>query len=78
MPNKSSDIAERLSSMSTLEFLELGTDGLAYIKPVATEREDEQFYTIFAANGAHIASGQDIDVLQAIARQHNLIPLNLQ
>lgn len=77
MPNKTLDIGARLSSLSTLEFLELGTEGLAYIKPVAM-REDEQVYSIFAANGSHIASGQDVDVLQAIARQYNLIPLSLQ
>jgi len=77
MPDKILDITTRLSSLSPLEFLELGADGFAYIKPTIMV-ENEQIYSIFAANGSHIASGQNIDVLHALARQHNLVPLNLQ
>lgn len=71
------DIAERLSSLSAPEFLALGADGLAYIKPV-TSHDDQMTYAIHAADGSHIATGQDLGVLKAIAMQHNLVPMQIQ
>lgn len=71
------DIAHRLSSLSAIEFMELGADGLAYIKPVSSQ-DDTQTYSIHSANGSHIATGQDLMLLHAIAKQHNLVPMSIQ
>lgn len=71
------DMATKLASLSVVEFLALGTDGLAYIKPTDII-DDVQTYSMNAADGTHIASGQDTAVLRAIAQQQNLTAVTVQ
>lgn len=71
------NMADRLQSLSTIEFLALGMDGLAYIKPLGVI-DDVETYTVCAADGTHIATGPDAMVLKAIATQQNLTAMSIQ
>ena len=70
-------IVEKLASMSLEEFLDLGNDGLSYIKSVK-DKDGNDIYALHAANGSHIATGQDILLLKAIAVQNELTAMALQ
>jgi len=68
-------ILEKLSDLSDTEFLDLGNGGLSYIKSV--EGVDDT-YALHAADGSHIATGQDMATLHVIAKQQDLIPMTIQ
>ena len=70
-------ITQKLTRLSDDEFLGLGAGGLSYIKPI-DHQESYDLYALHGADGSHIATGQDADVLHVIARQNNLIPMTVQ
>lgn len=70
-------IVEKLIALSAREFLHLGNDGLSYIRPVGFQNGKNTF-TLCGADGSHIATGQDVETLHVIARQNNLIPMQIQ
>ena len=70
-------IIRKLANLSSEEFMDLGSDGLSYIKPVAT-KGGTALYALHSANGSHIATGQDIATLKTIAMQQSLAPMSLQ
>lgn len=65
-------IVKQLTSMSEQDFKALGSEGLAYIKLVG-KVDDVDMYAVHAADGSHIASGQDVALLRAIANQQNYV-----
>lgn len=75
--NNDDALTERLTMMSVGEFMALGTDGVAYIKPMGIV-DDAPTYAVHAADGSHIASGPDIALLRAIAGQQNLVSVMQQ
>jgi len=70
-------ILEKLSGLSDTEFLDLGNGGLSYIKSLG-DIDDVATYALHAADGSHIATGQDMATLHVIAKQQNLIPMTIQ
>ena len=68
---------EKLSALTAEEFLGLGSEGLSYIKYVG-HYDGKDTYTLFAADGSHIATGQDAETLRVIARQNSLISMSIQ
>ena len=68
---------DRLINLSHEEFLDLGSDGLSYIKYVGNQ-DGHDIYALHAANGSHIATGQDIGILKSIAGQNELAAMALQ
>lgn len=70
-------ILEKLSGLSDAEFLDLGNGGLSYIKLV-DGATDQKTYALHAADGSHIATGQDIATLHVIAKQQDLISMTIQ
>jgi hypothetical protein len=67
-------ILEKLTALTSQEFLGLGADGLGYIKAMGMN-DGKETYTLHAADGSHIATGQDVATLHIIARQNGLIPM---
>jgi len=70
-------VLQRLSTLSVQEFLDLGSDGLSYIRSAGT-RDGVENFTLCGADGSHIATGQNIQALYVIAKQHDLIPMSVQ
>ena len=75
--NAHDEMVSKLESLTSREFLALGMDGLAYIKPLG-KVNDVLTYTVHAADGTHIATGPDAMVLKAIANQQNLTAMSVQ
>jgi hypothetical protein len=71
-------IAEKLTAMTAQEFLNLGADGLAYIKNIGPNENGQDLYALFSADGGHIATGQDVEKLKIIATSQTFLPLSVQ
>lgn len=71
-------IVAQLSAMSAVDFLSLGVDGLAYIRPMVDKAGNASLYAVYAADGTEIATGSDIAILRAIAMRQNLVPMTVQ
>lgn len=70
-------ILEKLSGLTDTEFLNLGSGGLSYIKS-AGHRDNHELFALHGADGSHIATGQDVETLHVIAKQHDLLPMTIQ
>lgn len=70
-------MVRQLEKLSNEEFMNFGTDGLSYIKPVPG-KEGFKLYSLHSANGSHIATGQDLAMLQSIAAENHLVSVALQ
>lgn len=76
-PSHHDMIIHKLESLSVQEFLNLGADGLSYIKQVGSQ-DGNPLYALHSANGSHIATGSDVATLKHIALQNELAPMPLQ
>jgi hypothetical protein len=65
-------LVKKLVAMGDNDFLQFGSEGLSYIKPV-NGQNDEKVFALHAGNGAHLATSQNIDILKAYAAQHNMV-----
>lgn len=70
-------MVKRLIDLSDEEFLGFGSDGLSYIKCV-DDHQGLKLYALHSADGSHIATGQDLAAVQAIAIQNELVPVAVQ
>ena len=70
-------MAQQLAALSIEDFLNLGNDGLSYIRLV-DRRDGGQAYALYGADGSFISSKEDIEALYVTARQNNLTPLVVQ
>jgi hypothetical protein len=63
------------TGLSPEEFLQLGQDAVALIRPVSTKAG--VIYGIFSATGEHLGTAQNRATARAAAIQHNLHPVDL-
>ncbi|HEX4113516.1 MAG TPA: DUF1150 family protein [Stellaceae bacterium] len=68
-------VTERWKQLPTQEFVALGVQNLAYIKPVTVN--DHLAFAIHAADGTPMAVLDDRLVAEAAIRQHDLEPLSV-
>jgi hypothetical protein len=66
---------ERWKQLPSQEFVALGMEHLAYIKPVTVN--DHLAYAVHAADGTPMAVMDDRAVAQAAVRQHDLEPVSV-
>lgn len=64
-----------ISQLSPKEFLALGAQQIAYVKPA--RRDGRPVFTIHAADGTEVGVTDDRDVAAAAVRQHGLEPLSV-
>jgi hypothetical protein len=67
-------VDQPLRLLSQADFLRLGTDDVAYIKPVDT-KEGVRAYAIHAADGSALAITKSYALAEATIKQNNLEPL---
>jgi hypothetical protein len=60
--------------LSQADFMRLGTDDVAYIKPIET-KDGAQAYAIHAADGSALAIAASYALAEATIKQNNLEPL---
>lgn len=66
---------ERWKQIPTQEFVSLGMQNLAYIKPVVVD--DHAAFAIHAADGTIMAVMNDRRLAEAAVRQHDLEPVSV-
>ena len=67
--------SQRLSQISAQDFLALGVNDLAYVKPIVVD--DTTAFGVFAANGTQIAVLPSREVAITAVRQHDLEPVSV-
>lgn len=67
-------VDQPMNLLSEADFLRLGTDDVAYIKPVV-DKQGRQAYAIFAADGEAMAVAASYALAEATIKQHDLEPL---
>lgn len=67
--------SQRPSQITAQDFLALGVNDLAYVKPVVVE--DAPAFGVFAADGTQIAVMPSREVAFSAVRQHNLEPVSV-
>lgn len=70
-------MVEKLSGLSSEEFLDFGSDGLSYIKSLKNT-QGIRLYALHSADGSHIATGQDMAAIHDIAIKNQLVPVVVQ
>lgn len=67
-------VDQPISPLSEADFLRLGADDVAYIKPVE-DKSGKRAYAIYAADGEAIAVAASYAVAEATIKQNDLEPL---
>lgn len=67
-------VDQPLRLLSHADFLRLGADDIAYIKPVET-KDGGRAYAIHAADGSALAVAASYALAEATIKQNNLEPL---
>jgi len=76
MNQKTENVRDVLKALSRQDFLKIGMDQIAYIKPVE-EDEVNTAYSIHAADGSEIVRLDTIDMALAALRHNDLHPVTL-
>ncbi len=69
------DWLETIRDISTRDFVTLGVENVAFVKPV--EADGKTAYSIHAADGTEMGLVSDREVAFAAVRQHDLDPLSV-
>ncbi len=69
------DWLETIRDISTRDFVTLGVENVAFVKPV--EADGTTAYSIHAADGTEMGLVSDREVAFAAVRQHDLEPLSV-
>ena len=77
MTGKSQDVRDILKGLSQQDFLKVGLDQIAYIKPIEVDATDRPAYSICAADGSEIFRMDTIDMALAAVRHNDLHPVTL-
>lgn len=77
MTEKTHDVREILKGLSRQDFLKIGLDQIAYIKPVEVDPAQRPAYSICAADGSEIVRMDTIDMALAAVRHNDLHAVTL-
>lgn len=70
------EVRSILKALSHQDFLKVGLDQIAYIRPVDAP-DDQTSYSIHAADGSEIIRLESIDLAMAAIRHNDLHPVTL-
>jgi hypothetical protein len=76
MNNTQTDVRALLKGMSPRDFLRIGMDEVAYIRPFKTPNSNAGF-AIYAADGTQLSVLESMDMAMATLHHNDLIPVTL-
>lgn len=76
MNDNKHDIRSMLKNLSSKDFLHIGMNQIAYIRPVTVDGEEG--FAVHSADGRQISVTESYPVAVAMLRQHDLHPVTLQ
>lgn len=72
------DELEVLKQLSAQDFLDVGLDQVAYIRPIINSGDNEGYFSVHAADGSQLSVMDSYDTALAAVRMNDLYPVTLQ
>lgn len=66
-----------LKQLTAQDFLDVGIDQVAYIKPIETDSKTAEHYSVHAADGSQLSIMDSYDTAVAAVRMNDLFPVTL-
>lgn len=76
MDNTQTDVRSFLKGLSRHDFLRIGVDEIAYIRPFKIPGEEDSF-AVYAADGTQLSVLNSMDMAIATLRHNDLVPVTL-
>lgn len=79
MNNNQENIRDFLRGLSTNDFLRIGMNEVAYVRPFAltSNLDDKQAFAVYAADGTQLSVLDTMDMAIATLRHNDLVPVTL-
>ncbi len=71
-------VREFLKGLSSRDFLRIGVDEIAYVRPLAVGDESKEAFAIYAADGTQLSVLDTMDMAMATLRHNDLVAVTLQ
>ena len=71
-------VREFLKGLSSKDFLRIGMDEIAYVRPVNVTGDHKDAYAIYAADGTQLSVLDTMDMAIATLRHNDLVPVTIQ
>lgn len=72
-----SAIRNYLKNLSSRDFLKIGMDEIAYVRPVVLSGAQKSAYAVYAADGTQMSVLDSMDMAMATLRHNDLLPVTL-
>lgn len=72
------NVGELLKALSPHEFLRVGVNEIAYIRPLEHDGDEPSAFGIYAADGTRLSVMESFVSAVAAVRQNSLVPVTLQ
>ena len=81
MNNSQENIRDFLKGLSTHDFLRIGVNEIAYVRPFALtdarDGDEKQAFAVYAADGTQLSVLDTMDMAMATMRHNDLLPVTL-
>jgi hypothetical protein len=77
MSDNGASPGEILKALSSEDFLALGLNHVAYLRPVASDENDSVVWSVHAADGTTLTVIDSRDIAEAIIRNNELHPVTV-
>lgn len=67
-----------LAELSPRDFLKIGMDEIAYVRPLSLTGGAKPVYGVYAADGTQLSVLDSMDMAMATMRHNDLVPVTLQ
>lgn len=70
-------VGDLLKALSRHDFLKIGMDEVAYVRPLSMVGNDKTAYGVYAADGTQLSVLDSMDMAIATLRHNDLLPVTL-
>lgn len=70
-------VREFLRGLSTSDFLRIGMNEIAYVRPLSISNEAKQAFAVYAADGTQLSVLDSMDMAMATLKHNDLVPVTL-
>lgn len=74
---QASNVRDFLKGLSARDFLKIGMDEVAYVRPLTLSGEQKSAFAIYAADGTQLSVLDSMDMAMATLRHNDLLPVTL-
>ena len=70
-------VRNMLAGLSPRDFLKIGMDEIAYVRPIVVKGAEEPVFGVYAADGTQLSVLNSMDMAIATMRHNDLLPVTL-